>query len=372
MAIKERTMQQMNPIGQGGMWDVALVMGLSAWAYITMMCVIQFPSAIYPDLLLVTWLTFTAAIVVHLWAANPQHAPYRAAPYHWVAGLASVGAICQMFALHTDDPRMAVVWGPMAVAYLLASASVFRPSVDQIVTGAVVIAVLASAVVIDGQAAVHPFGIAYVAIAVVGILAIIILGQASYTGKATRTLDAWSIETARTLEEYSTQVREEVSADFTARLSREFQAEAEPLLSRVVQSGRISVADITEAQSLAGRVRNRLIELNAQNWLQAAGSVVEDEEGLVNEIDDSVRAALVALCVGLEAAGLGQPHFTLSGGGAPGSMHIDVRAQVHHNLVRSRVELAPYIRVLYVAFDNVRVSFRGSEVSLKFKYGERK
>ena len=98
------------------MWDVAIFMSLTAWAYIAYMCTIQYSEAVFAPLLIVAAALFTAAIVAHLWAANPQHAPYRASSYHWVAGLATAGAVAQLVAMHTDDPKMAVVWGPVAVA----------------------------------------------------------------------------------------------------------------------------------------------------------------------------------------------------------------------------------------------------------------
>ena len=229
---------------------------------------------------------------------------------------------------------------------------------------------LAVAVIVDGQAGEHPFGLAYVAIAVVGIVAIIILGQASYTGVATRTLEAWNRDTEQTLRQHNEEVREQVSDDVTSRLSREFQAEAEPLLAHIIQSGRISPAEAEAARSLAGLVRERLLMLNSQNWLQAAGSEVQDDQRLVDTIDDGVRAALVALCVGIDTTGLGQPRFELSRGSKPGDIDIEMRAAVGRNLARTRIELAPYIRVIYVVFDDVRVSFRDGEVSLKFTYGE--
>lgn len=371
MTKPERTMQQMNPLGQGGMWDVAIFMSVTAWAYITFMSTVQYNQATYPYLLLIAVAFFTAAIVMHLWAANPQNAPYRAFSYHWVAALATAGAIAQLFAMHTDDPKMAVVWGPVAVAYLLASASVYRPSLDQALTGVAVVVTLAVAVVIDGQASTHPFGIAYVAIAVVGTVAIIILGQASYTGVATRTLEAWNRDAEQNLTQHSQDVREQVSDDVTNQLSREFQTEAEPLLVSVIQNGRISSADIDAARALAGRVRERLLVLNSQSWLQAAGSDVTDDQRLVDEINESVRAALVALCVGMDTTGLGRPRFELTRENAAGAINIEMRSSVGKNLARTRIELAPYIRVIYVVFDDVRVSFRDGEVSLKFKYGER-
>lgn len=364
-------MQQMNPLGQGGMWDVAIFMSVTAWAYITFMCAVQYSQAVFPALLVCTVAFFTAAIVLHLWAANPQHAPYRASSYHWVAGLATAGAVTQIVAMHTDDPKMAVAWGPVAAAYLLASASVYRPSLDQGVTGIAVVLTLAGAVVIDGQAGTHPFGIAYVAIAVVGVVAIIILGQASYTGVATRTLEAWNRDAEQNLTQHSQDVREQVSDDVTNQLSREFQTEAEPLLASVIQNGRINSADIGAARELAFRVRERLLELNSQSWLQAAGSEVTDDLRLVDAIDESVRAALVALCVGMDSTGLGRPRFELTRGTKAGAINIEMRSSVGRNLARTRIELAPYIRVIYVVFDDVRVSFRDGEVSLKFKYGER-
>lgn len=364
-------MQQLNPLGSGGMWHVAVLISLSVWSFVIITSISQWTEATYPELLIGCITFFSAAITVHLWAAAPPHAPYRSTPYRLVAALSTLGAVSQVFAMHTNDPRMAVVWGPIATAFLMASASVFRPALDQFLTGFAVVTVMASAVIIDGQAHDHVFGMTYVALAVVGIVIIIMAGQASYTLVATQSLDAWNRSTRGAQLEQLQNTREKVSADVMAQLSREFQAEAEPLLISVVQAGRISPTEVENSRTLAERVRSRLLEINEQNWLQAAGSDVVDEHHLVDTIDDSVRSALIALCVGIELSGLGRPRFELTQGSRPGAVEIRMHATVGENLARARIDLAPYIRVVYVVFDDVRVSFRDDKVSLQFKYGER-
>ncbi|MEY4102550.1 MAG: hypothetical protein RIR88_684 [Actinomycetota bacterium] len=364
-------MQQLNPLGSGGMWDAALLIGLAVWSYVVIMTLVQFTLAVYPAELVLSGLMFSIAIGTHLWAAVPRHAPYRATPFHVVAGASTAGAILQIFALHTSDVRMSVVWGPVAAALLMASASVYRPSKDLYGTGLLMVGFMALAVIIDGQAVGHPFGIGYVTIAVVGIVVIIVVGQASYTGVATRTVDAWNRNTASATRERVRDVREKVASDVTLQLSREFVSLAEPLLVSIIQSDRISSAETEQAREIAGQLRGRLLELNAQNWLQAAGSDVVDEENLVNHIDESVRAALVALCVGMQATGLDRPLVVIRSGTQSGAIRFRMSAPAGVNLAKTRVDLAPYIRVAYVVFDDVRVSYRAGEVTLKFQYGDK-
>jgi hypothetical protein len=368
----ERTMQQLNPLGSGGMWDAALFICLAVWSFVIFMTLVQYPSAMYPGLLILSSLMFTLAIGIHLWAAAPRHAPYLSGPFHIVAAASTVAAILQIFALNTSDVRMSVVWAPAAVALLMASASVYRPTKDLYRTGLLMVAFIALAIIIDGQAAGHPFGIGYVAIAVVGIIVIVIVGQASYTGVATRTLDAWNRNSTLAATQRARQVREKVASDVSLQLSQEFVALAEPLLLSIMHSDRITNADTEQARNIALLLRERLLELNAQNWLQAAGTDVVDDDNLVNRIDESVRAALVTLCVGMQSTGLGRPLVVLKPGAQSGSLHFRMSAPADANMMRVRVQLAPYIRVAYVVFDSVRVSYRAGKVTLMFQYGDNK
>ncbi len=365
MKRRERTMQQLDPLGSAGSRDSAVVITLVTWTYVAIGTVLDISVTNKSIELTCALLLMSAACVVNLVASSPSKAPYSRKMFSVMLALAISGAVFQLAAVHGRDTSLANDWGPLALALLLASASVFRPRYDQYVAGITSIVVIGVVLWVESMQFEPPFGAAYFVVTGISPVVIVVMGQASYTGKATRTMLAWGSRV-----DGSSAERDAVGvmASVGQQLTREFRADVDPLLIGILQKDLVSSADIETARVVAGNVRQRLMELSQQSWLARLGVTVMDPDGLVTHLDDSARTAVTALVQGFGQLGTTTPTVWISGANQRG-IDIELSSKITHDSLRLRSDLAPYLRVMYVVFDDVRVTYAKTEVRLKFHYG---
>lgn len=365
MKPRERTMQQLDPLGSAGSRDSAVVITLATWTYVSLGTVIDFPNAQNLPFLVIALVLMSAACVVNLIASSPSHAPYSRAMFSLMLFLAIAGAAFQLAAVHGRDMSLANDWGPLSLALLLASASVFRPRRDQYFAGIFSVLSLGGILAIEAIQLEPTFGIAFFVVTGISPIVIIVMGQASYTGKATRTMVTWR----RSFEDVpSGNEARGVVNSVGQQLSKEFRADVDPLLVGILQRDLITPADIESARIVAADVRQRLMELSHQSWLARTGTTVIDPNLLVASFDDSARTALTAFVQGLDRLGISEPTVWTSKN-TKGGIDCELSSKITHDGLRLRSDLAPYLRVMYVVFDDVRVTYTKTEVRLKFHYG---
>jgi hypothetical protein len=371
MRAPERTMQQLDPLGAGGSWDVALLISLGTWAFVVLQGIVDFSSAPSPDQSVLAVVIFTLAIAAHLWFAAPRHAPYHRTSFVGVAALLAVAAVFQISSVHGTTTSLSNDWGIYVVALILASSSVFRPGFETQLVGLGVIVVVGSALAFDTLSTAHPFGPAYYVVSGIAPIAIVILGQASYTFKATSVMLAWRSSIEKLRDENVPSLRSTLALSVGAQLADEFGDEVRPLLVRILDSGRISAGDAETARELATSLRARLISVSSQSWLERTGASVTDPDRRVDEYSPRARAAIIALIAGLGEAGAQRPTVRLSPDPGTRQLLAEAEWKTTDSEAKIRTALAPYLRVMYVLFDDVRVSYRGGQVTLKFQYGDR-
>lgn len=364
MKIRERTMQQLDPLGSAGSRDSAVIITLTTWTYVALVTVIEIADKANPLYLALAFGLFTAACVVNLIASTPRNAPYSRATFSLMLFLALSGAAFQLAAVHGADFHLSNDWGPLAVALLLASASVFRPRRDQYFAGISSIIVIGTILAIEATVIEPPFGPAYLVLAGVSPIIIIVSGQASYTGKATRTMVTWLKNSRKS----SATADPGLMTSVGRQLAQEFRSEVEPLFLGILQSDSVNPTDVETARSMASHVRSRLIELSNQSWLARTGAVVEDEEGLTSKFDESSRTALIALVQGLGQLDNSDITVQLSRD-SKNRISVELTSSIARDGLRLRNHLAPFLRVMYVVFEDVRVSYQPDKVLLKFHYG---
>jgi hypothetical protein len=371
MRRAERTMQQLDPLGAGGSWDAALLISLGTWTYVVLNAVTDLSTAPTPSLTVVAALSFTLAIVAHLWSAAPRHAPYTRTRFIVVSILLVVGAVAQVMSFDGTTPSLGNDWGVIVVALIMASSSVFRPAADMQLVGLAVVVAIGIALALDSASSQHVFGTAYYVVLGLSPIMIVVLGQASYTFKATTIMLSWRRSLEKLRDDSAPSVRTSLALSVGAQLAEEFGDQTRPLLVGILDSGRISAADAEAARQLAVSLRARLLTVSSQSWLERTGATVVDADSRVDEYNPSARAAMIALISGLSQGGVPSPSVTLLPD--PGTRQIlaEVLWKSWDSEARIRTALAPYLRVMYVIFDDVRVSYRAGQVTLKFQYGDK-
>jgi hypothetical protein len=366
----ERTLQQLDPLGSGVAWDLALVLAVVSW--------IAFLAAGLPAVTSgesTTWgiaviLVFTATVMLHLWCAHPHHAPYTRTRYAVFVALLTASCVLELLAAHQPSTSETIATGPIVLTIMLASASPFRPSVDQYTIGAAGVIGWAIALGIVGPGAGYPWGHLYFVLASVAPVLVVVGGQASFTGIAGRIMVAWHANASRgsshVTPELLSRVAELTAEDVSARLARE----AQPLLLEVVTSGRLTETNIEDARARATALRTWLLDATSRNWVTATGLRLSDDRGLVELADPAVRTTVVALCTALADAGASNLSLALATTGENTQVVATLSGVLPGRATRLPAVIEPYLRLLHAVSRDVRAEALPGAVSIKFHYGE--
>ena len=365
MRKPERTMQQLDPLAAGTSWDAAVVFSLVIWAYAMFISIVSLRSIENLSVMALALSLLTCAVSLHLWSAAPSHAPYTRRNYSWVVTLSISAGALQIASNSAGYITFLSEWGPIAVALIFASASGYRSLPDQYFAGLAAVLTLLTVLILDSWNHPTPFGAFYFAVSGVALLAIVVLGQASYTFKASRILMAWQ----KTVNETAVEPGHINDVDIAGPLTRE----ARELLVSLLSSGRVSEADTVRARELAGTIRTELVLLSDQTWVERSGCELHDPEKVLGKFDLSAQSAISALVTGLVDAGVEKLQISLRT--EPNTTRLSCviqGAETGQSLSdgRLRTHLSSFLRVMYVVFDDVRFINNDGQVNVMFYYAK--
>ena len=365
MRKQERTMQQLDPLAAGTSWDVVVTFSLITWSYAVLVSITSYRLSDNPAFLMVALVLLTAAIGIHLWSAAPQHAPYGRRSFIFVVALVISAAVFQIGSDVNGSNSLLTEWGPIAVALVFASASGYRSLPDQYFAGLAAVVTLFIALGIDSFHHALPFGMFYFCVAGVALIGIVVLGQASYTFKASRILMAWQ----KTVNETAVPPGLVTSSEIAVPLTRD----ARELLVGLLASGRVTEADTQRARELASDIRTELVLLADQTWVERAGCVLHDPEKVLNKFGLSAQSTISALITGLRDAQVQDLQVSLRVD--PSSSRLScviqgVESPQAFTYGKLRTHMSSFLRVMYVVFEDVRFINNDGQVNVMFYYAK--
>lgn len=363
MRKPERTMQQLDPLAAGTNWDVAVFFSVISWVYAVLVTVPTIKKTDNVVFLALSILVLTVAVMAHLWFAAPRHAPYTRGKYGVFVFLAISAAVFQIASDGVGSISMLSEWGPIVLALLFASASGYRSLPDQYYAGLSAVVVIAGAMAINSLHHELPFGVLYFCVSGVALIAIVVLGQASYTFKASRILMAWQATVNETAVDPGEITPEDVAGPLTLE-SRDF-------LVSLLENGRVTEQDTERARELASSIRSELVLLADQTWVERSGAVLLDPEGVLRRLELSAQSAISALITGLSEAGVQQIHLSLRKDPASKRLSCVVQgteSSTAESDAKLRTLLASFLRVMYVVFEDVRFINNDGQVNVMFYY----
>jgi len=363
------SLQDLNPLGSVGSWELAIVLGLATWSYAVLSTLAGRAAVSHHDQMLLALVLVTVAVVLSIVASAPKNGGFARFDFVLIVSLALGAALLQGNASKGGVPSIATDWGPLALAGVLAGASSFRPQVDQLWAGFVAATVIAVAMTVKGLQSSPPYGLPYFVITAVAPIVIVTIGQSAYTRHAIRSLNAWRLGCEQTREHMLTFVPSRAARKIGQDFFAEFSVDVQPLLARILGSGVITEVDARLAAAAAERIRIRLVGIAQQTWLERLPVTVQDPERVAEKFDDSARAAITALVNGLTVHGVSDVMIQLTS--RPGSQLISTRVAGVHSQPRFvlRTQIAPILRVMYVVFSNVTVVYGTTKITLQFDYG---
>lgn len=365
MRKPERTMQQLDPLAAGTSWDVAVFFSIITWSYAVLISLVSLPGIENLPKLATALLLLTAAIAIHLWSAAPQHAPYTRAKFTVVVALTISAGAFQISSNGAGYVTFLTEWGPIAVALIFASASGYRSLPDQYYAGLAAVVTLFAVLGMESFSHPLPFGPLYFCVSGVALVGIVVLGQASYTHKASRILMAWQ----KTVNETAVEPADFDDIDVVAPLTSESREFLVSLLAR----GRVSEADTLRARELAGTIRTELVTLSNQTWVERAGCTLHDPEKVLSRFDLPAQSSISALLAGLKSFGIDNLHVSLRIDPVSNRLSCVVQGSQTSQAMSSqklKTSLASFLRVMYVVFEDVRLMDNDGQVNVMFYYAQ--
>ena len=336
MSDRGRSLQQIDPLTAATSWEAAIIIVLVTWVYVVLATISSLAHVSHIALMAMAVMFMTISLGLHLWFAAPRHAPYGKWSYAIVVFFAISAACFQVSAMDTHVTGYFLEWGPIALALLFASASGYRPLSDQYYAGLAAVLSVGGLLALTSLNLNIPFGPAYFAVSGITLIGIVVLGQASYTQKATSVLRAWNA----TLSE-QTQPPSQPQSAVTVDVTKPFIDEVKHFYVELLETGRVNA---------------------------------EDPEQLLGRFDLSSQSSISALITGLRDNGVRSITVSLRSDPVTGRLSCVVLGKDHGERnaasYRLRIKLAPYLRVMYVVFHDVRMIEQDGEVKVLFYYAQ--
>lgn len=361
--VQQNTLQKVDPLAALTSWDTTVVLALIAWVYSLFASLADVGRGHNVALLLVAVILLTCGLFLHLWFAVPRHAPYSRTRYIFVVLTVLAASALQLLSISEVEHFTILDWGPIALALVLATASGYRPLVDQYVAGITVLFVMGTLLAWVGSRDQLLYGLPFFVISGLVVIVLVVVGQASYTRKALKILYSWLEASVFTRQKNDSLIQDVRLTSLT---------NAQDFLISVLEKGNISRSDVTSSRKLAQEVREELITFSSQSWLEHAGYEISDPQSLVSEWLLPAQTTFLAFLDQLKEQELSDIKISVTDEKSARRMSIVVLARTPQgdvvNLNKLRSALSPYLRVMYVVFDHVRLMSDSDTVKVMFYY----
>lgn len=383
MSEKERSRQQLDPVGSLGSRLLAPVLACVALYYALTMTLHTLDQISNPFLAVLALLWLAGACLVVTVGTSPQRAPFSRAT-HIVVHLLALGAIALSAASQWGSNRLIQDdFGPMAFGILMLAMGSYRPAAELATAGSLSAIFVGFLTLLEVPAL--GSDTPPVSFVLVGMAPLLALSYASaaYSGGMVDGLERWQRGAARLVSSRADAmldgITRSVQRDRVTILGRDVL----PFFSSILERDVITPDDRARAREIAESIRGIMVEEANRSWLEVViggndpnaaprPSAVVDRGGRAAAMGTDQRTALRALIVAL----LEEPSYV------SGSLRIELvgTASQSRGVLTAALDtsdfflrsaLSPYFTVMRVAFRGLQVGFQRPALTLKFSYEQR-
>ena len=379
MSGRERTPQQVDPLGALSARPVTVLAAVAALVYAGVMTTTTRMEIASPGATAGAIVALVAAGVVLVLSASPYRAPFRRRSLVALSVLSAGAVVLSAVGTAGRDAFVRDDWPPVAVGVLLLALAPYRPGVEIALAGLGVALVVAVVVVVQSPSFVTPVPVtSFVVVAVTPVLALAFAG-AAFSRTFTRLVEEWdaraSVARSASAEELTESVARSVQQDRVTVLNRDVV----PFFTSLVASGTVEEADVERARRIADSLRSTMVAEADRSWLEhlfagdgaPVSGVVVDPDRLAPAMTGEHRTAVRALLVALGASDTVraddvQVVLRERDGRVDGVLSVPVaggEASVRH-------ALAPWLAVLRVVFGDLQVDPSPPLLTLRFSYDQ--
>lgn len=393
MSGRERTSQQLDPLGGLGARPATRVIVAAALAYAVFRTVERWRYMDQPMVALAALLTFAIAAVLLDIVSSPRRAPVRRSQFIAVALLGLASVVLSLVSVWQGREPVLDDWAPLTLGALLMAAAPYRPARELL--GATVLLGIAVGFLALLQAAPAESAVETIEIIVTAVPVLALgLGAAAFADSSVRSIEHWQGRADAATRDLARSMRDGLARSVQQDRVTILNRDVVPFFSSLLERGEITEADAVRARRISDSIRRVMVAEVDRSWLDHAiddlgrasgreslgAESVDDGERLAPLMSSDQRAAVRALLgelVGL--TGFDPDGFsvrvqavetgTVEGAGATGSgVQVTVRALVGAGLPELKRRLEPYRAVLRVLFDDTAIDVLPPVVTLKFRY----
>jgi hypothetical protein len=375
----ERTRQQLDPSASLGAWPLTILLAVGAFGYAVAVTVLAAAEITLPALTVLSLLVLGAACVLVVVATSARHAPFRRRTHvlvHclvWVAVIGSATAVWGTNRFVRDD------WWPVSFGLLVLALSPYRPAKELAAWGSLSALFLGFLTLLqsNGLATAAPPA-AYVLVVMAPMLALS-YASVAYADTIVDSLEQWRRQTklagAAMVDRFREGITRSVQQDRVTILGRDVL----PYFSDILARDTVTDADRERAREIADAIRRVIVTEADRSWLEALVDGVTPPGSGVNRVSDDarlasrmtreqrtvVRALLDALC---EEPGFSRDsiRFRLDADGE--RVMVGFTAGFAQTPRNARSLVAPYLAIMRVSFNRVRVESLQPTVGIRFSY----
>jgi hypothetical protein len=379
MSDRERTPQQVDPVGALASRPVSLITVLAALVVAVSATLSGRDEIVDPAASVGAVAALAAAGLVLVLSASPLRAPFRRRSLVAVVVLSCAAVALEALGLLGQNELVRDDWSSLAVGVLLLGVAPYRPAAEILVAGLVVALVVAVVVLLE-----RPWFVTavptttFVVVAVVPVVALS-AAAASFSRTFTLLVERW-IDRATTFrrasaDELRASIARSVQQDRVTILNREVV----PFFSSLVDRGAVTAADAQRARDIADQLRVSMVAEADRSWLEhlfvsptsGVSGIVVDPDFVASAMTPDHRTSLRALLVA----------FGERDGVQADDVRVDLRrvdervealvsvpTTVGEFVVRRR--FAPWFAVLRIVFGDLQVDATSPLLTLRFSYDQ--
>ncbi|MBX0301745.1 hypothetical protein K2F54_17415 [Cryobacterium sp. 1639] len=400
MTGRRATQQRLDPLGTLAAWPLAPAICAVVLGYAVIATLLQADQVQHPVLATLALLAMVAAAATLIYATGPARSPFGARLHLLMLGCAVLGYVLEVLSRWGSNQLVQDDFGPISIGLFLLALAPYRPW-RQIAWSGAAASVIAIALTLPQTGTFRldvPVAV-YAIVSVTQILAPAAAG-AAYSRRIVRSILIWQNDARRAIVARTEEARGQLARAVVEQQVTQLKSGVIPFLTELLERGTVTALDIAQANHLAGEVRRSLVAEIDRTWLDSviarerAALVERGTPGLLVVADPehratdftaeqraSTAASLAALCAAqgfdphtLVVQVTGTPKLRKTGPAArtPNSKattstpnipitHLDtitIQAAIDLPPRKSRALLRPYLGVLRVVFDSVRVTVR--------------
>ncbi len=379
MKYHERTRQQLDPSASLGTWPLTILLASGAFGYAIALTVLSAAEITLPVLSGLSLLILGAACLLVIVATSARRAPFQRRTHVLVHCLAWVAVVSSAAAAWSTNRFIRDDWWPVSFGLLVLALSPYRPAKELAAWGTVSALFLGFLTLLQSAnptAAASPA--AYVLVVMAPMLALC-YASVAYADTSVNSLEQWRRQTrlagATMVDQFREGITRSVQQDRVTILGRDVL----PYFSEILARDTVTVADRERAREIADSIRRVMVSEADRSWLEAlvdgvasrcsGAGWVSDDARLASQMSREQRTVVRALLDALrEDSGFDRDsiRFQLDADGDRATVRLT--ADFAATRRDARLLVAPYLAVMRVWFEQVRVESLQPTMEIGFSY----